>query len=69
MRAKSLPPVELPRSVDNQSVFCPVRMGPVGTQRCHECGFLTRPTVDSTGQLTGFVCSPNRPALLSGASI
>lgn len=66
---RSLPQVELPRSVDDGLVFCPVQMGYVEVDRCTRCGFMTRAEHDATGALAGFVCEPTHAALLSGMSI
>lgn len=63
---KTLPPIELPRTVANGSVFCPVRMRYIEADRCTTCGFLTEPTRDTRGELTEFVCTPSRAAFLSG---
>lgn len=66
---KSLPPIELPRSVERGSVFCPVRMGFVKVDRCTRCGYLNEAEYDADGELTEFVCSPSRAAFLAGMSI
>lgn len=65
----ALPPIELPRSVEDNKVFCPVVMGYVDVGRCTRCGFLQQPVHDQTGRMTGFVCTPSRGAWLSGMSI
>ena len=66
---RTLPPIELPRTVEEGSVFCPVQMGYVSVDRCTRCGFMVESTRDSSGALTEFVCSPSRAALLSSFSI
>jgi len=65
----TLPPIELPRTVEEGSVFCPVSMSHVSVDRCPRCGFMTDSTSDADGHLTEFVCSPSRAALLSSFSI
>lgn len=64
----SLPPIELPRTVEAGAVFCPVQMGYVGVDRCHRCGFMNRAQYEDD-EMTEFVCTPSRAALLSGMSI
>lgn len=66
---RTLPPIELPRTVEEGSVFCPVRMGHVDVDRCTRCGFKAESTADSSGDVTELVCAPTRAALLSGFSI
>lgn len=66
---RTLPPIEISRSVDEGSVFCPVQMGHVEVDRCTKCGFVIWAEHDVTGALAEFVCEPSRAALLSGISI
>lgn len=66
---RTLPPIELPRTVEEGSVFCPVEMGHVSVDRCPRCGFMNEPTRNSSGDLTEFVCCPSRVALISSFTI
>lgn len=69
MRTRTLPAIELPRTVEGRTVFCPVQVSHVDISNCTRCGYMRDAVYDRDDQLLEFVCTPSRNALLGGMSI
>lgn len=69
MRTRTLPAIELPRTVDGRSVFCPLQVAHVDISNCERCGYMRDAVYDRDGEVLEFVCTPTRTALLGGMSI